>query len=223
MTSPADLGGMPGFGPVESEPDEPPFHHEWERRAFAIYLATNYLGRWNIDQVRATRERMPRAEYLATSYYGVWLYGIERLLDDRGIVTRDQVAARRADPTATVARVEDARVLAAADVERVMSNPRASRLDHAVLARFAVGDSVTTKTSEPSGHTRLPRYARGRCGLVTADHGVWIFADAAGQDRGFIPQHVYTVRFSARELWGDRADRRDSVYVDLWDDHLEPA
>jgi nitrile hydratase beta subunit len=223
VTSPADLGGMPGFGAVEIEPDEPPFHHEWERRVFAAYLATNYLGRWNIDQVRAMRERMPRAAYLAATYYGVWLYGLERMLDERGLVTREELAARRADPSATVARAEDARVLTAADVERVMSNSRASRLDNEVPARFAVGNSVTTKTADPMGHTRLPRYARGRRGVVTADHGVWIFADAAGQDRGFVPQHVYTVRFAATELWGDGADSRDSVYVDLWDDHLEPA
>jgi nitrile hydratase beta subunit len=223
VTSPADLGGMPGFGPVEIEPDEPPFHHEWERRVLAMYLATNYLGRWNIDQVRAMRERMPRAEYLATSYYGVWLYGLERLLADRGLVTPEEVAARRADPSSAAARATDARVLTASDVERVLSDPRASRLDDDVPARFAVGDRVTTRSSEPTGHTRLPRYARGRRGVVTADHGVWIFADAAGQDLGFVPQHVYAVRFAATELWGEGADPRHAVNVDLWDDHLGPA
>jgi nitrile hydratase beta subunit len=223
VTSPADLGGMPGFGPVEIEPNEPPFHHDWERRVLAMYLATSNLGRWNIDQMRAMRELMPRAEYLASSYYEVWLYGIERLLDDRGLVTRDEVAARRTDPAATFARAKEARVLAAADVERVMSNPRASRLDVDVPPRFAVGEAVLTRVSTPPGHTRLPQYVRGRRGVVTADHGVWIFADAAGQDRGIVPQHVYTVRFAATELWGGGANRRDSVYVDLWDDHLQPA
>ena len=60
-------------------------------------------------------------------------------------------------------------------------------------------------------------------GIVTADHGTWTFADAAGNDVGFVPQHVYSVRFEASELWGDEAKRGDAVHVDLWDDHLEPA
>jgi nitrile hydratase beta subunit len=181
-----DLGGMRGFGPIEIEPDEPAFHHDWERRVFAITLAAGYLGLWNIDQSRAMREQMPRAEHLGTSYYGVWLFGLERLLAARGLVTREEVAAGRADPSATVAQVD--RVLAAGDVERVLATRHASRLDIDVPARFAVGGRVMTRSANPTGHTRLPRYARGRRGVVTADHGVWIFADAAGNDLGFVPQ-----------------------------------
>ena len=37
------------------------------------------------------------------------------------------------------------------------------------------------------------------------------------------PQHVYSVRFEAQELWGERAAAGDTVYVDLWEDYLEPA
>ena len=223
MNDAHDLGGMPGFGPIDIEPDEPAFHHDWERRVFAITLAAGYLGWWNIDQSRAMRERVPRAEYLETSYYGVWLFGLQRLLDARGLVTREEVAARRGDPSASGAQVDATRVLAAGDVERVLATRHASRLDADVPARFAVGGRVTTRSANPTGHTRLPRYARGRRGVVTADHGVWIFADAAGRDLGFVPQHVYTVRFEATELWGDEAKRRDAVYIDLWDDHLETA
>lgn len=199
MIRPNDLGGVPGFGPIEIEPDEPPFHHEWERRVLAMYLATNYFGRWNMDQIRAARESMSRDKYIRSSYFEIWLHGIERLLDARGLVTREE---------------------AAADIERTLSDPRASRLDVDVPPCFEVGDSVRTAESTRPGHTRLPQYARGRRGVVTADHGVWIFADAAGRDLGFVPQHVYTVRFAATELWGDGANSRDSVYVDLWDDHL---
>ena len=68
-----DLGGMHGFGPVDPEPNEPVFHHDWERRAFALNLAAGFLGRWNIDMGRYAREHMPPAEYLATTYYEHWL------------------------------------------------------------------------------------------------------------------------------------------------------
>jgi nitrile hydratase len=217
---PNDLGGEPGLGPIEIEHDEPVFHHDWERRTFAITLATLYLREWNVDQSRAMRERISRDAYIKRSYYESWLDGLEGLLDSRGLVTRDEIVARRADPSIATSRSTGRRVLSAADVERTLANPRVSRLDVDVPARFRVGDAVLTSSSEPTGHTRLPRYVRGRQGVVTADHGVWIFADAAGNDLGDAPQHVYTVRFEAAELWGDAADRHFPVYVDLWDDHL---
>jgi nitrile hydratase len=218
-----DLGGMQGFGPVVIEPDEPPFHHPWERRAFAITLAAGYLGEWNIDQTRAIRERLPATESFATSYYELWLYGLERLLDDRGLVLNEERAARRQDPTVTVAPVDRVHALAARDVERALRTARASRTDDDVEPRYRVGDRVLTRTINPIDHTRLPRYTRGKRGLVMADHGVWIFGDSMGNDHGPDAQHVYGVRFEARELWGDAARAGDAVYVDLWDDHLEPA
>jgi len=218
-----DVGGMQGLGPIVIEPDEPPFHHGWERRAFAITLAAGYLGEWNIDQSRAMRERLPATEYFATSYYELWLYGLERLLDARGLVLDEERAARGQDPTVSVARVDRVHALAARDVERVLGTARASRTDDDVEPRHRVGDRVLTRTINPVGHTRLPRYTRGKRGQVTVDHGVWTFADSMGNDLGPDPQHVYCVRFEARELWGDEARPRDAVYVDLWDDHLEPA
>jgi nitrile hydratase beta subunit len=218
-----DLGGMQGFGPIVIEPDEPAFHHPWERRAFAITLAAGYLGEWNIDQSRAVRERLPPTASLTTSYYEVWLYGLERLLDARGLVLDEELAARRQDPTVPVARIDRAQALGIRDVERVLGTSRASRTDAAADPRYRIGDRVLTRTINPVGHTRLPRYARGKLGLVTADHGVWVFPDSMGNGLGPDPQHVYSVRFEARELWGDGAGASDTVYVDLWDDHLVPA
>lgn len=223
MNGPHDLGGMHGFGPVVIEPDEPPFHHPWERRAFAITLAAGYLGAWNIDQTRAMRERLPAPEYLRTSYYDLWLFGLERLLDVRGLVLDEERVARRRDPTIPVARVDGPHALPASEVARVLGTARASRTDDDVKARYRVGDRVRTRTINPTGHTRLPRYARGKCGLVTVDHGVWVFADSMGNDLGPDPQHVYGIRFEAHELWGDETRPGDAVFLDLWDSHLEPA
>lgn len=221
MNGAHDLGGMQSFGPVEIEAAEPVFHDDWERRAFALTVASGFLGAWTIDQSRFAREQMPPANYLASTYYELWLFGLEAMLDKRGFVTRSELDARLADPATAVTPVSGARALAANDVEQALRTSRAARLDDDVEPLFAVGDEVRTVTIHPVGHTRLPRYARGKRGVVVADHGVWVFADAAGNGLGSQPQHCYSVRFDARELWGDGAPQRDTVHIDLWDSHLE--
>ena len=224
MNGAHDLGGMHGFGPVEIERDEPVFHHEWERRAFAITVAAGFFGKWNIDMGRYAREQMPPAEYLATTYYEHWLFGLEKLLDDTRLVSRAELQAAltggAAEPAVPAAGV---RVLAARDVEAELRKRRASKADEDVPPRFNVGDRVRTVNINPLGHTRLPRYARDKRGVVALDHGVWVFPDTNGIGRGRKPQHCYSVRFEGRELWGADGGSRDAIYIDLWDDHLVPA
>jgi nitrile hydratase beta subunit len=224
MNGAHDLGGMHGFGPVEIERDEPVFHHEWERRAFAITLGAGFLGKWNIDMSRYAREQMPPAEYLATTYYEHWLFGLEKLLDDTRLVSRAELqAALKGGAVETVVPVAGVRVLASRDVEAALRKSREAKADEDVPPRFNVGDRVRTVKINPIGHTRLPRYARDRRGVVTRDHGVWVFPDASGSGRGRKPQHCHSVRFEARELWGADAGLRDTIHIDLWDDHLVSA
>jgi len=219
-----DMGGMHGMGAVEAERDEPVFHAEWERRAFALNLASGFLGRWNVDMSRAAREQMPPAEYLATSYYEHWLWGLEKLHVAAGILGQEEIAARLAGhPTSLAPPPPGLRVLRVADVPAVIGNPRGARMDAAAPARFAAGDHVVAKNMNPTGHTRLPRYARGRRGVIDRAHGVFLFPDAAAAGQGRQPQHCYSVRFAARELWGPDAPERDAVYVDLFEPYLEPA
>jgi nitrile hydratase len=104
-----------------------------------------------------------------------------------------------------------------------MSRRGTARLENRVEPRFEVGQEVRTRNRNPVGHTRLPRYVRGRQGTIDRDHGVFIFPDTHAVNGDTSPQHVYSVRFSARELWGPEAGARESVYVDLWDDYLDPA
>ena len=223
MNGSHDLGGMHGLGPVAIEPEEPVFHHAWERRAFALTLAAGFLGRWNIDQVRFAREQMAPADYLATSYYEHWLFGLQKLLDDLNLVTNAELTARQDDPASPSVPIAGARALAARDVAAALRTSRAAKADEDVAPRYRVDDRVATRNINPVGHTRLPRYARGRYGVVALDHGVWVFPDSAGNGLGRKPQHCYSVRFEARELWGNEAPSRDAVYLDLWDDHLEPG
>ena len=98
-----------------------------------------------------------------------------------------------------------------------------ARLEDKVPPKFNPGDRVVARNIHPTGHTRLPRYARGRRGTVERDHGVFIFPDTNATSRDKKPQHLYTVRFTARELWGLAAPARDGVYLNLWDDHLDAA
>jgi nitrile hydratase subunit beta len=113
--------------------------------------------------------------------------------------------------------------LRAAEVPAALRRGGRARRPDDVAPRFKAGDQVVARTINPVGHTRLPRYARGRRGVIDRDYGVFVFADASAMGLGPQPQHVYSVRFSARELWGPEASERDAIYIDLWDDHLDPA
>jgi nitrile hydratase subunit beta len=95
--------------------------------------------------------------------------------------------------------------------------------DVSVSPRFKAGQQVRARNINPQGHTRLPRYPRGKIGTIERDHGVFVFPDTNAHFLGEKPQHVYSVRFAARELWGPQASARDAVYVDLWEDYLERA
>ena len=114
-------------------------------------------------------------------------------------------------------------LLTADRVQDVLKRGDRFRMDADVPPRFKPGDRVRARNFHPLGHTRLPRYVRARVGAVERDHGVFVFADASGAGRGKIPQHLYSVCFTAQELWGPGASTRDSIHLDLWDDHLDPA
>lgn len=81
-----DVGGMHGFGPVERERDEPPFHHEWEARVFALNRVLLARGVYNLDEFRYAVERVDPVRYYALSYYERWLLGIETLLAQKGVL-----------------------------------------------------------------------------------------------------------------------------------------
>jgi nitrile hydratase len=218
-----DLGGMHGFGPVEAEPNEPVFHEDWERRIFALTLA---MMVWRLGSLRRAWEQMPPAEYLATSYYEHWLFALRWLLAQSDLVDpreleRMSEAPETVPPPPIAAKVRDG---ALAPEDAVALRPsRGGGLEDSVAPRFAPGQTILTRNINPVGHTRLPRYARGRHGVIERDYGVFVFPDSSVAGEGQRPQHVYSVRFEARELWGAAASATDGVYIDLWDDYLDPA
>lgn len=214
-----DMGGMHGLGPVEAEKDEPVFHADWEAKALALTLAMGAWGKWNIDASRHQRELIPGPAYLRMSYYEKWIEGLVELSVKTGLVTRDEIA--RAHPAPGVAKAVPA--LSAERAAITLGRGGRSTRDVEVAPRFTIGQRVRARNINPDGHTRLPRYARGRVGVIERDHGVHVFPDSNAHFAGEAPQHVYSVRFTARELWGEEASLRDCVHVDLWDEHLESA
>ena len=213
-----DMGGVPWSGPVVPEPNEPMFHAEWERRAFAITLAMGMPGGWNIDMSRFAREDRPPEKYLGMSYYQIWFAGLERLALERGLIAKDEIeAAKPLHPTKPVART-----LTPGDVIAVLhrGGPTERAAKSPVL--FAVGDRVRTRMIHPQTHTRLPQYVRGRVGTVEMLHGVHVFPDSnsLGQEN---PQWLYTVTFDGHELWGAEGDAAVKTSVDAWESYLERA
>jgi nitrile hydratase subunit beta len=212
-----DLGGMHGFGPIERESNEPVFHADWERRVFALTMAMGATGEWTIDKGRFARENRLPAAYLTKTYYELWLAGLEQLLAETKLVDPAEIAAGQALEAGRPTK----RVLAAADVARVLAAGARYERPASAPARFRPGDWVRAKTMNPAGHTRLPRYVRGHVGVIEAVNGFQVFADAsaAGEERA---QWLYTVMFAGRELWGSDTDPTLAVSVNAWESYLEP-
>jgi nitrile hydratase beta subunit len=224
MNSIHDLGGMHGLGPIQREENEPVFHAEWEKHVYAINRTRAWLG-YNIDEMRHGIERMDPGRYLAATYYERWLDMLERMLAEKGVLTREEIDARTAflrdHPEDEIPRREDPALLAQLE-ESLRAHPGFDR-EATSPPRFTVGDRVVTRHWQPVGHTRLPRYARGKRGTIHRVHGAYVFPDTNAHGAGEQPQWVYSVGFDGRELWDDSAEPRECLYLDLWESYLAPA
>jgi nitrile hydratase beta subunit len=224
MNGPHDMGGMHGFGPVIQEKDEPLWHADWEKTVFGMSRVMRVRGIINIDESRHGIERMPPPEYLAASYYERWLSSLERVLVEKGVVSQQELAARQAllreQPDAPLPQRTDPETiqLLTAPVRQQDQYQR-----EGPAPRFAVDEQVVARHDHPTGHTRLPRYVRGKLGTIHAVRGCYIFPDTHAHGQGEQPQQMYTVWFAADELWGTSAEGPQRVYIDLWESYLEPA
>lgn len=222
-----DMGGMHGMGPIVREQDEPVFHHRWEGRVYGLSRVVRFGGRWNLDAFRYAQEQTPPEEYLQLSYYERWLRAITKQLIASGVVTEEELATGKPSVIASAAK-DPAGVprVTVADVRASLA-PGGARslaaLGMTMAPKFDLGERVVAKRIAPTGHTRLPRYVRGRRGIVDRDLGVFHLPDTVAHGGDPRPQHVYSVRFEASELWGADASARSAVYVDCWEEYLEPA
>jgi nitrile hydratase len=219
MNSIHDMGGMTCFGPVVREENEPLFHAPWEQRVFAMtMLSVGSLV--TLDELRHGIERMDPAHYLESPYYEHWLASLETLAVEHGLLTKEELATGLSQTQ----QVRSKSPLPPEAVPIVVSKGApCDRPAGRRKPRFSVGDTVTAKNLNPSGHTRLPRYVRGKQGVINLVHGTFVYPDTNAHGGGERPQPLYNVRFSARELWGPTSARRDHLYIDLWEDYLEPG
>ncbi len=216
MNGPHDLGGQLGFGPVDpvSAPLQP-----WEGRALGLTLCAGALGRWTLDESRHARESLPPPVYYTSSYFEIWTRALEALLLRHGLITEAELAAPDTTPKgpAHPRRLDPDRIPAAlargGPTDRALDTP----------PRFAPGDRVRARNLHPKGHTRLPRYVRGRTGTVEADHGGHVFPDTNAHGLGEAPQRLYTVVFDGAELWGPDAEPGLRISIDAWESYLEPV
>jgi nitrile hydratase len=202
-----DMGGMDGFGRVQPEVNEPVFHADWERRVLALFTSVLALTGRNMDEFRHAIERIPPARYLTSSYYERWLQATETLLVERGLISDAELKSLVEPQQSSVA-------LPAVAPTAVPANAR-------LRARFKPGDRVRVRNLHPAGHTRSPRYVRGKTGVVRRDYGIYVFPDTNAHRAGENRQHVYSVEFSALELWS--RNERGRVMIDLWENYLERA
>lgn len=219
MNSIHDMGGMTCFGPVVREENESLFHAPWERRVFAMTMLS--MGRLDtLDAFRHAVERMDPAHYLESSYYEHWLAALETLAVEHGIVTSEELATGVPQTTNVGSHppLPPEAVPVAVSKGAPCDRPAGRR-----KPRFSVGDTVSAKNLNPSGHTRLPRYVRGKQGVINLVHGTFVYPDTNAHGGGEKPQPLYNVCFSARDLWGPTSARRDHLYIDLWEDYLEPG
>jgi nitrile hydratase subunit beta len=213
-----DMGGMHGLGAIQVEKNEPVFHARWEGRVIAMRRAMAATGKITLN-LREAIESIPAADYLRMSYYEKWLTALIEQLVASGLVTRAEIASGKP----AKGSVKATPALTPADAARLSFRVAPAMLKVEAARRFQVGQHVRARNINPLGHTRLPRYVRGRAGVIEQDRGVQAFPDTHLTAPVQSAQHVYAVRFAARELWGDEASPRDAVYLDLWDDYLEPA
>jgi nitrile hydratase len=206
VDGPHDLGGRQGFGPVVREEDEPPFHHEWEGKVFALMGATSMAGL--TQGFRHSIERMEPGHYLTSPYYEHWLTGLSTLLVEQGVVDPDDLEARAGG------RVPLS-LPATADLSQIDPEP--------VARRFAVNDRVRVRDIGFAGHTRCPSYVMRREGEVVRVDEPSNVPDVEHHLGVLVQEHTYGVRFAATDLWPESTDERAVVHVDLYERYLEPA
>ena len=211
-----DLGGTEGFGRIDINEREVPFHYPWEGRAWAIVMLSRQRG-WSIDWWRHVRELIEPTDYLTRRYFDQWMQTQTAVLIDSGILTLEDVTSG----DAVSARNKTGSPMHRSEVVRkVASFAKTYSRKIVAPAFFKTGDRVRVRLMGATGHTRLPAYVRGRNGVIHAHHGAHILPDAnaCGEERA---EHLYSIAFTAGALWPEASHRSDQIFLDLWESYLE--
>jgi nitrile hydratase subunit beta len=201
-----DLGGMQGWGRVAHSPAEPVFHGRWEAVARALMAVVAGAVDASGGEFRHSIERMAPGHYLTSGYYEHWLTAAATLAVEHGLVTRSELESRAGGwfPLSSPA----------------IAPPVPDPGPGVGQPRFAAGDRVRVREWHPPGHTRCPRYVRGKAGQVVRVDGTHSLPDIEAHSTARRYEPTYSVRFDASDLWRD-GQQGVSVHVDLWDSYLE--
>lgn len=221
-----DMGGLHGFGAVDHDPDDPVFHSTWESRVFCMTQVIDTTGIWNLDEHRHEIELMSTVDYLAGGYYGRWLFAMESLMHKKNILRHEEVEQRIAE------KARDVRLTTPPDLENrnwpLSEEDKirwgAWRHEVEITPKYKEGEQVRVRNIHPPGHTRVTSYTRGKVGVIfRVNDQAWVLPDTRAHHQGENLQAVYTIRLSAQELWGPQAEANNFLYIDLSEDHIEPA
>ncbi|MEP2780984.1 MAG: nitrile hydratase subunit beta [Pseudoruegeria sp.] len=210
-----DLGGKQGYGPIDVNEVEEAFHADWEGRMWAIARLCSAPD-WTIDWWRNVREHIDPIDYLSRPYFDSWMQTYAVAFICSGTFTAEEVIAG-----STTLKGAEARALSYDDAIQFQ---RASCRDFTMAceteAKYSVGDEIRTVEFIDAAHTRLPQYARNKPGVIRAYTGSHPLPDdsARGIEHG---EHLYSVCFAARDLWGPTTNENDEVIIDLWESYLE--
>jgi nitrile hydratase subunit beta len=216
MNGAHDMGGRQGFGTVVAEANEPVFHAPWEKRVYGLAGTLGAHDLWNLDEDRHACENLPPQRYLNSSYYEIWLQMFEKLLVEKGAVTRAELKSGKSSN----GRVTKP-LLKPKDVFAAQIAPGSYHRDIGSNPAYIVGQKVRVKNMMTPTHTRLPGYLRGAVGEVVIIHGCHVFPDTHSLGRGEDPHWLYAVRFTAKAVWG--RDEKQLIHADLWEPYLEAA
>lgn len=216
-----DLGGLQGFGPVAVDADERPFHHDWEARMWGLNEAMTGDPAWTLDWWRHVRELIQPIDYLTRPYFDQWAQVYAALLIDSGMARFAELASgETAEPKRGI-NASLPKPMSAAEVPAASRRTADFRREGAPAPRFAAGASVRVTADPPAiGHTRLPRYLRGRPGTIHAYRGNHLLPDAGAKGRE-VAEPLYTIAFRAADLWPEAGASHDRVFADLWESYLE--
>lgn len=221
-----DIAGMDGMGPVGPTGWEPEFHSDWEKAAWAFFPLCARAGIFGLDEFRKHLERLNPVHYLTAYYYEHWVDATESIGKEKGLWTEEELQKRTEYyldyPDQALPPNNDPALVEFADW--AVTNGFTPAREVATAPKFAVGDRVTVLSSIPKTHTRRAGYVRGRTGVIELAHGGMVYPDTTGNGLEETAEHLYTVRFTALELWGEEAaDPNGSVYFDVWEPYIVPA
>lgn len=225
MNGAHDLGGREGLGPVNPTTEEPLFHADWERTVFTLFVPAVMAG-MNLDEFRHGIEQMHPVEYLSSPYYEHWLHTFVHGLIDKGVISAEEMEAKarlyRENPDAPLpARSDPEQAKLMLDILRAGASTKMEVTD---TPRFKVGQTVEVRNYQPTGHTRLAGYLRGKVGTVDRVYDAFVFPDTNSRREGEQPQYIYSVRFDAAHVWGpDTAEPNETIYFDFWESYLTAA